>query len=655
MESAKDPPSDSLVCNKDDSLLKTANIQSAENSNAWEMAVMSKSNKPKDKVKSTVLEGPRRKKHQSTKEKVQTVVDLFDALDSIEKACFFHCILPHMKTTDLDNLKFSISLNRNADFSTCKKESELGKKGEDIKKEEDTKKETQNSKKQTIDAETDTKTLVLKLTKCTTKVTKTRHTASDLELSDEEDGLELMEESAVTQVQTAKKEPKTNLKKSPRNTAKERNIKETHEKETKTTVRKSPRIKVKTSYSGTDREQTSGEPSNDEPIHTTQVASPVKESANVKLNPQKRTKTEPRKRKTGSKKAKIQKCSGGNENDDLEGNSEHLEEEEKDPDVLQLRERTSINFAEDDVSTDTNDFYNDDDDDDDYDPLKDKKEIKSKTPRKQEPIVKSELCDENNKDDPVAETAISTHRDSPEKPSIEFVYTVDHPKQSESQLNESVEKQIRYQKSNKHPVRNYLGQVMSNLICKHCGVYRKTAAQLEYHITREHMQRRYQCETCGRKFLSAHTLKGHYKVSHATEGPTHPVYGEKCEAAEEVKVHQMHKTPPRYQCPVCTRTFQLFRSLQRHVLCHSKTYSPQHNIRLVTVASQAEAGHGGNPDNAVIVTKLVKDVMGDESGKVAQSIDMDVSSAYTCGLCGEAFNSREELWSHQKQHTLPGI
>ena len=98
--------------------------------------------------------------------------------------------------------------------------------------------------------------------------------------------------------------------------------------------------------------------------------------------------------------------------------------------------------------------------------------------------------------------------------------------------------------------------------CSFCKVEFKCSMKLKSHITLVHRPLKFQCETCGQRFLTTKQLRKHVNDQHFTCEQCDKSFKEKHELISHIRVQ--HSRLFSYKCKICNVACLNKYSLKRH-------------------------------------------------------------------------------------------
>ncbi|XP_033629319.1 zinc finger protein 652-like [Asterias rubens] len=164
-------------------------------------------------------------------------------------------------------------------------------------------------------------------------------------------------------------------------------------------------------------------------------------------------------------------------------------------------------------------------------------------------------------------------------------------------------------------------------LLRQCPKCKKFVDNMTVH-KREHRERNFICEECGKGFTENQILQKHRKI------------------------HEMDRTGDRYKCEVCDKTYRFSQNLRSHMLYHGgeKTFICDH------------CGKSFYTNNRLIIHSAIhmkeKPYKCSECGRgFSQKSNMQKHERvhtgvkpYQCELCMESFNHKVSLKNHKKKH-----
>ncbi|XP_022093999.1 uncharacterized protein LOC110981083 [Acanthaster planci] len=167
---------------------------------------------------------------------------------------------------------------------------------------------------------------------------------------------------------------------------------------------------------------------------------------------------------------------------------------------------------------------------------------------------------------------------------------------------------------------------LANLL-RQCPKCKKYVENMTLH-RREHQERKFICEECGKGFTENQILQKHKKV------------------------HEMDRTGDRYKCELCEKSYRFHQNLRSHMLYHGgeKTFICDH------------CGKSFYTNNRLIIHSAIhmkeKPYKCVECGRgFSQKSNMQKHERvhtgvkpYQCELCNESFNHKVSLKNHNKKH-----
>ncbi|XP_038072268.1 zinc finger protein 37-like [Patiria miniata] len=164
-------------------------------------------------------------------------------------------------------------------------------------------------------------------------------------------------------------------------------------------------------------------------------------------------------------------------------------------------------------------------------------------------------------------------------------------------------------------------------VLRQCPKCKKYVENMTVH-KREHRERNFICEECGKGFTENQILQKHRKV------------------------HEMDRTGDRYKCQLCDKSYRFSQNLRSHMLYHGgeKTFICDH------------CGKSFYTNNRLIIHSAIhmkeKPYKCSECGRgFSQKSNMQKHERvhtgvkpYQCDLCKESFNHKVSLKNHKKKH-----
>ncbi|XP_058178799.1 zinc finger protein 567-like [Anopheles ziemanni] len=214
--------------------------------------------------------------------------------------------------------------------------------------------------------------------------------------------------------------------------------------------------------------------------------------------------------------------------------------------------------------------------------------------------------------------------------------------------------------------------------CTKCG---ETHQDLEVHMHNKHMEKRFQCTDCDRRYSSAHRLATHAKVTHSPKdvvcekcnkvfnkylikGHMRSIHGEPlyvCEWCGESyrtiallnKHNQLHQAVLLEECPVCKlqvranyidRHMKLMHTKRLPVECASCGKSFLTKRRLLV---HQDRSCSAKMYNCPTCGKIFKTVAKLNEHQTTHNASASVH--YVCSVCMEKFDSKSRLYAHHEE------
>uniref|UniRef100_A0A3P9J286 C2H2-type domain-containing protein n=1 Tax=Oryzias latipes TaxID=8090 RepID=A0A3P9J286_ORYLA len=179
-------------------------------------------------------------------------------------------------------------------------------------------------------------------------------------------------------------------------------------------------------------------------------------------------------------------------------------------------------------------------------------------------------------------------------------------------------------------------EVTEQKVCPICSRVLPCTADMGKHLRSHSEERPFICVTCEKGFKYKDTLKKH-QIIHGHEG----IREEQSKTLDQILVQKM--------CPICLRTFDSVKTLNRHVQCHTDD-RPYHCIHCNKHFKHMHGDAGGsNPQQGAQEHQENCDMA--YRTKLQHELIHTGERPHQCTVCGKTFLTANELRLHNRYHT----